>query len=169
MVLGVVRYVATLGDMGVPGMLSRSCGQGECCAAFRDDVIAPLPEGVRAVSVYSRSDGIVSWKACLDPQAEHVEVRSSHAACRCTATSTACSPRCLTTRARDGVDEPMDASFLHLEGAMNPMHVGGASIFEGPAPAFELLEEMVAGKLPLVPRYRQKCASSAGLGRPCGR
>jgi len=78
MVLGVVRYVATLGDMGVPGMLSRSCGQGECCAAFRDDVIAPLPEGVRAVSVYSRSDGIVSWKACLDPQAEHVEVRSSH-------------------------------------------------------------------------------------------
>jgi len=62
---------------------------------------------------------------------------------------------------------PMDASFLHLEGAMNPMHVGGASIFEGPAPAFELLEEMVAGKLPLVPRYRQKVRFvPLDLGRP---
>ena len=24
---------------------------------------------------------------------------------------------------------PMDASFLHLEGPMNPMHIGGVSIF----------------------------------------
>jgi triacylglycerol lipase len=28
--------------------------------------------------VYSRSDGIVSWQACLDPDARHVEVNSSH-------------------------------------------------------------------------------------------
>ena len=62
---------------------------------------------------------------------------------------------------------PMDASFLHLEGAMNPMHIGGVSIFEGPAPPFEQLEEMVAGKLGLVPRYRQKVRFiPLGLGRP---
>jgi diacylglycerol O-acyltransferase / wax synthase len=62
---------------------------------------------------------------------------------------------------------PMDASFLHIEGPMNPMHVGGASIFEGPAPPFERLEEMVAGKLGLVPRYRQKIRFIPfGLGRP---
>jgi hypothetical protein len=30
------------------------------------------------VAIYSRSDGIVSWEACLDPGAEHVEVESSH-------------------------------------------------------------------------------------------
>jgi hypothetical protein len=30
------------------------------------------------VSIYSRSDGIVDWRACLDPAAEHVEVRASH-------------------------------------------------------------------------------------------
>jgi hypothetical protein len=31
------------------------------------------------VSVYSRSDGIVNWRSCLDPVADqHVEVRSSH-------------------------------------------------------------------------------------------
>jgi diacylglycerol O-acyltransferase / wax synthase len=62
---------------------------------------------------------------------------------------------------------PMDASFLHLEGPMNPMHIGGVSIFEGPAPPFNRFEEMVAGKLGLVPRYRQKVRFvPLGLGRP---
>jgi diacylglycerol O-acyltransferase len=62
---------------------------------------------------------------------------------------------------------PMDASFLHLEGPMNPMHIGGVSIFEGPAPPFERLTEMVSGKLGLVPRYRQKVRFvPLGLGRP---
>jgi diacylglycerol O-acyltransferase / wax synthase len=62
---------------------------------------------------------------------------------------------------------PMDASFLHIEGPMNPMHIGGVSIFEGPAPAFERLERMVEGKLGLVPRYRQKVRFVPfGLGRP---
>ena len=62
---------------------------------------------------------------------------------------------------------PMDASFLHIEGANNPMHIGGVSIFEGPAPEFERLEAMVAGKLGLVPRYRQKVRFvPLGLGRP---
>ena len=62
---------------------------------------------------------------------------------------------------------PMDASFLHIEGPKNPMHIGGVSIFEGPAPPFERLEQMVAGKLGLVPRYRQKVRFvPLGLGRP---
>jgi triacylglycerol lipase len=78
-VYGAVRYVARLGDFGIPGMLSSECGNGRCCAAFREDLLAPLPSAVRAVAIYSRSDGIVSWDACLDPSAEHVEVESSHA------------------------------------------------------------------------------------------
>jgi WS/DGAT/MGAT family acyltransferase len=62
---------------------------------------------------------------------------------------------------------PMDASFLHIEGPNNPMHIGGLSIFEGPAPPFERLEQMVAGKLDRVPRYRQKVRFvPLGLGRP---
>ncbi len=62
---------------------------------------------------------------------------------------------------------PMDASFLHLEGPMNPMHIGGVSIFEGPAPPYRRLTEMVARKLGLVPRYRQKVRFiPLGLGRP---
>jgi diacylglycerol O-acyltransferase / wax synthase len=62
---------------------------------------------------------------------------------------------------------PMDASFLHIEDAMHPMHIGGVSIFEGPAPPFDELVGMVAGKLPLVPRYRQHVRFvPLDLGRP---
>jgi pimeloyl-ACP methyl ester carboxylesterase len=78
-VLGAVRSVARLGDLGMPGLFSTECRDGECCAAFRTDLAARLPADLRAVAVYSRSDGIVSWKACLDPYAECVEVDSSHA------------------------------------------------------------------------------------------
>jgi hypothetical protein len=62
----------------MPGMFSTACADGDCCDSFRDDLIAKLPSGVRATAIYSRNDGIVDWRACLDPDAEHVEVRSSH-------------------------------------------------------------------------------------------
>jgi pimeloyl-ACP methyl ester carboxylesterase len=78
-VLSAVRSVARLGDVGVPGMFSSECRDGECCAGFRRDLLARMPKDVRAVSVYSRSDPIVSYQSCLDADAEHVEVRSSHA------------------------------------------------------------------------------------------
>jgi hypothetical protein len=32
----------------------------------------------RAVAIYSRCDGCVSWRACLDPCARQIEVESSH-------------------------------------------------------------------------------------------
>jgi len=51
---------------------------------------------------------------------------------------------------------PVDSSFLHVENGTTPMHIGAVSIFEGPPPPFEDLRAMVAGKLDLVPRYRQK-------------
>jgi diacylglycerol O-acyltransferase / wax synthase len=49
-----------------------------------------------------------------------------------------------------------DAMFLHVENDVTPMHIGGVSIFEGPAPAFADLRAMVEGKLDHTPRYRQK-------------
>lgn len=74
-----VRGVAALGGLGAPGLFKRACLDGDCCAGFWDDLAEPLPEGVGSVSIYSRSDGVVSWRACLDPDAdEHVEVRASH-------------------------------------------------------------------------------------------
>jgi triacylglycerol lipase len=73
-----VRLVGALGGLGVPGLMSRSCLSGACCAESRRLAQAPVPGAVGFVSVYSRSDGIVHWRACLDPGAEHVEVESSH-------------------------------------------------------------------------------------------
>ncbi|MGO9489715.1 MAG: esterase/lipase family protein [Solirubrobacteraceae bacterium] len=77
-VLLTVRLMARLGDLGLPGLFSTGCAEGECCERFWEDLSAPLPEHVEAISVFSRSDGIVDWNACLDPHARNVEVDSSH-------------------------------------------------------------------------------------------
>jgi triacylglycerol lipase len=77
-VLRTVRWMARLGDLGLPGVFSSDCRDGPCCAAFREDMSAPLAQTMWAIAVHSRSDGIVDWRACLDPHAEPVEVDSSH-------------------------------------------------------------------------------------------
>jgi triacylglycerol lipase len=71
--------LAGLGDRGVPGLLTSDCADGHCCARYRRERQARFPEGIGFVSLYSRGDGIVDWRACLDPGARHVEVASSHA------------------------------------------------------------------------------------------
>ncbi len=62
---------------------------------------------------------------------------------------------------------PVDASFLHQEGPSSHMHVGGLTILEGPPPKIEAFLEQIRTRLHLVPRYRQKIASTAlDSGRP---
>ena len=73
-----LELVAALGRLRVPGLLSRDCLEGDCCASFWEDMAAPTPRGVGHVSVYSRTDGVVGWEACLAPGAEPVEIASSH-------------------------------------------------------------------------------------------
>lgn len=77
-VLRTARMVATLGDLGVPGVLSRSCADGACCEQFRAELAAPLPAHVHATAMYTYSDGIVDWRACVDPHAQPIAVDSSH-------------------------------------------------------------------------------------------
>jgi hypothetical protein len=72
-----VRAVATLGSFGVPGLFSHRC-RGGCCAEVDEQLTGPFPPGVAFVSVYSRSDGIVGWRSCLDPAAAAIEVDASH-------------------------------------------------------------------------------------------
>ncbi len=73
-----IEAVAALGRLRVPGMFSHGCLDDDCCADFWVHASGPMPRGVGFVSVYSRSDGVVGWRSCLDPAAQHVEVRSSH-------------------------------------------------------------------------------------------
>ncbi len=60
-----------------------------------------------------------------------------------------------------------DAGFYFAETENTPMHVGSVSVFEGPAPSYGDLVRLLLGKLPLVPRYRQRVRSvPMHLGRP---
>jgi diacylglycerol O-acyltransferase / wax synthase len=62
---------------------------------------------------------------------------------------------------------PLDASFLHIEDENSHMHIGSVAIFDGPPPGYDEILRMVRGKLPLVPRYRQKVRMVPfDLGRP---
>ena len=74
-----LHALGVLGSLGAPGLFRRACLDGECCAEFWSELAGPVPAGVGLVTIYSKSDGIVDWRACLDPGAdEQVEIASSH-------------------------------------------------------------------------------------------
>ncbi len=61
----------------------------------------------------------------------------------------------------------LDATFLTIEDGNNPLHIGSVAVLEGPAPSYGDLVRLIAAKLPLVPRYRQKVRFAlGGVGRP---
>jgi diacylglycerol O-acyltransferase len=78
----------------------------------------------------------------------------------------------LTERAARGSRSPAhlsatDTSFLLQEDRGAQMHIGGVSLFEGPAPEHEELRDHVSERLGLVPRFRQKLANPPiALTRP---
>ncbi|HET9692360.1 MAG TPA: wax ester/triacylglycerol synthase domain-containing protein, partial [Acidimicrobiales bacterium] len=62
---------------------------------------------------------------------------------------------------------PLDSSFLHIEDDVSHMHIGAICTFEGPAPSYDELLARMAGKLDLLPRFRQVVRQVPGdLGRP---
>jgi pimeloyl-ACP methyl ester carboxylesterase len=102
-----LELLARLGDRKVPRVASHSCMDaaileqleqmagssrmtralasrvrelepGECCTRFWADLRGPFPDDVAYLSIWSRIDGVVNPRACLDPAARHREVRSSH-------------------------------------------------------------------------------------------
>jgi triacylglycerol lipase len=70
--------VGTLGTIGLRGLFSHGCLSGKCCDSFWEDLQKPLRKDVGYLSVYSKSDGVVNWRACLDPHAEQLEIDASH-------------------------------------------------------------------------------------------
>jgi triacylglycerol lipase len=78
LVLAHVGIVSALGSARVPGFFSVRCLRGDCCHEFRGAITAPFPEDVGYVAMYSRSDGVVDWRSCLDEAAQLVEVGASH-------------------------------------------------------------------------------------------
>jgi pimeloyl-ACP methyl ester carboxylesterase len=72
----VLPAVVRLSELGVRGLVDGDCLSGPCSAAAAVGLTAPLP--VPAVAIYSRDDGVVGWRSCQDPEAEWVEVASTH-------------------------------------------------------------------------------------------
>lgn len=83
--LSLKLLIATMSQLGRRGVFVGGCGDAECpfgaCSTkFFEDLHGELPGDVPFSSIYSRRDGIVQWRTCLDPHARHVEVRCSHLA-----------------------------------------------------------------------------------------
>ena len=61
----------------------------------------------------------------------------------------------------------LDAEFLHLEDGIAHLHIAGVSVFEGPPPPADRVEQLLGAKLDRIPRYRQRVRSVPfELGRP---
>jgi pimeloyl-ACP methyl ester carboxylesterase len=73
-----VELLILLARLGVPALMSRDCVGGSCAWESWNELAQPFPEGVGFTAIYSRSDGICDWRACIDPAADAVQVTTSH-------------------------------------------------------------------------------------------
>ncbi len=61
----------------------------------------------------------------------------------------------------------LDAEFWYLEDGISHLHIAGVSVFEGPAPGIDEVIALLASKMHLIPRYRQRVQEVPfELGRP---
>ena len=72
------QLLSHLNRAGLRSIMSADCFGGECARLSYDELHEPLDPRVAFTAVYSKRDGVVDWRACLDPSAQHVEVRTSH-------------------------------------------------------------------------------------------
>jgi hypothetical protein len=73
-----VEVLVRLSRAGVPGLMAEECVAGSCAQQSFAECREPLPADVGFTAIYSRRDGIVDWRACVDPVAVPVEVTASH-------------------------------------------------------------------------------------------
>jgi triacylglycerol lipase len=73
-----VAMLVRLSRAGFPGVMSEDCVAGACARQSFDEGRAPLADSVDFTAIYSKRDGIVDWRACVDPLATPLEVRASH-------------------------------------------------------------------------------------------
>lgn len=78
LLLADLALIVRLQRIGLARMMGADCTSGDCAKLSWEQASAPLHRAVGFTSVFSRRDGIIDWRACLDPQATSVEVRTSH-------------------------------------------------------------------------------------------
>jgi triacylglycerol lipase len=72
------EMLTRLARAGFGGLMSEDCVAGSCARSSFEETQQPLDPGVGFTAIYSRRDGIVDWRACIDPAAVPVEVPTSH-------------------------------------------------------------------------------------------
>ena len=72
-----LKMVTRLRRVGLGRLMGEDCTSGECARESFGQARLPLGD-VAFTSVFSRRDGIIDWRSCLDPQAATVEVSTSH-------------------------------------------------------------------------------------------
>ena len=73
-----VDLLVRLNRAGFSGLMSEDCVAGGCARQSFEESRLPLSPDVAFTAVYSKRDGIVDWRACVDPGARAVEVTTSH-------------------------------------------------------------------------------------------
>lgn len=73
-----VDVLVRLSRAGLRGLMAAECVGGGCARQSFEESRRPVPDDVGFTAVYSRRDGIVDWRACVDPMAYPAEVRASH-------------------------------------------------------------------------------------------
>lgn len=72
------ELLSRLTRAGIGGMMGSDCFGGDCARLSWEESQLPVAKSLGFTAIYSKRDGIVDWRACLDPAAEHVEVSTSH-------------------------------------------------------------------------------------------
>lgn len=73
-----LSVVIALRRAGLGGMMGEDCTSGDCARLSWEQSRDELDPSVAFTSVFSRRDGIIDWRGCLDPGARTVEVHTSH-------------------------------------------------------------------------------------------
>ncbi len=73
-----LKVVVALRRLGLGSMMGEDCTTGDCARLSWEQSRVPLAPSVAFTSVFSRRDGVIDWRSCLDPAARTVEVGTSH-------------------------------------------------------------------------------------------
>jgi len=73
-----LALVIALRRAGLGGMMGEDCTSGDCARLSWEQSQELLDADVALTSIFSRRDGVIDWRSCLDPVAETVEVTTSH-------------------------------------------------------------------------------------------
>jgi pimeloyl-ACP methyl ester carboxylesterase len=78
LLIAQVALLRRLQRLGLGNLMGEDCTSGDCALRMWEESRRPLPSGFPFTAVYSKRDGITDWRACIDPEGQAREVRTSH-------------------------------------------------------------------------------------------